>query len=31
MYGIGQIISTTEAENLIQTAQKFLDIIEGKI
>ena len=31
IYGIGQIISSTEAGNLIQTAEKFLDVIKGKI
>ncbi|MBL7072326.1 MAG: HEPN domain-containing protein [Candidatus Omnitrophica bacterium] len=31
MYGIGQIISSTEAANLIQTAEKFLSIIEKEV
>ena len=31
MYGIGQIISLTEAGNLIETAKTFLDIIKEKV
>lgn len=31
MYGIGQIISSTEAKNLIETAKTFLNIIKEKI
>ena len=31
MYGIGQIISSTEAKNLIETARIFLDIIKEKV
>jgi len=31
MYGIGQIISSTEAKNLIQTSKKFLAVIKKEI
>lgn len=31
IYGVGQIVSSTEAKNLIETAKAFLGIIEEKL